>query len=209
MLDIDMGDFLTFASIADALGLEYDGPHFRDCEVEPGLWRRHPELGDHSRSDISRDGYMGVLFNALVTQDDQIHKRMIEAGWRRCWTMGDRGNLDYINIWPLVPVLYAMNDNRTPTIPTLCTSFNDDGFRSHLLALIILIERLIGKDRWSHRQGSRGIYYANRHNAWFEELYRLCHGLPPGRAKPFEYHWGGCPYDLFVALTEFTAEQVR
>ena len=146
-MDIHKGDYLTFASIAAALGLRANGPDFRDCEIKAGIWRRHPAIGERSRSDISRDGYLGVLFYAVVKRNRHMVARIREAGWPRGWTMGDRGNWDYINILPLVPILYAFKWTWFPTIPTLCTPLNNTGFRAHLLALTILIEHCMGKRR--------------------------------------------------------------
>lgn len=207
-INIHKGDYLTFASIAAAVGVKVNGPDFRECEIRPGVWRRHPAIGGRSRSDISRDGYMGVLLYAAVKRDPGMVERIRKAGWRRLWTMGERGNFDYINIWPLVPVLYKW----IPNIPTLCTPWNNTGFRAHLLALIILIEHVMGKRRWSHRQGARSLTEKNPGNPWFRELYRLTEGHP-GQAVTSDiyerhwdtYHWGGCPPKLHKALTNFTA----
>jgi hypothetical protein len=208
MIQIHKGDYLTFASIGDALELDADGPFFKSCEVQPGIWRRHPDIGERSRSDISRDGYLGVIFNALVRNDHSMITRIREAGPARRWTMGDRGNFDYINIWPLVPILYAFKYQWMPTIPTLCTKFNNRGFRAHLLAIAILIEHLMGKDRWSHRQGAKGLAERNNANRWFDELDRLVHGRPANlrRLPPYgrDFHWGGCPQEVFEGLVDFT-----
>lgn len=207
---IDRGDFLTFASIAAALDVPYEGPDWGLCEVEDGIWRRHPEIGTRSRSDISRDGYMGVIFNCLVNDDQESLDRIIDAGWGRGWTMGDRGHWDYVNIAPLAPILLATRWGWFPTLPTLCTGWNNRGFRAHLLALTIVIERLIGKDRWSHRQGAKGIHEKDPNNPWFRVLYQVVHDMEPTIPRKFRmeksgYSWGGCPGEVHKALTLFTA----
>ena len=216
MIRIDKGDYLTFASIATALHLKVDGPPVGECEVKPGVWRRHPDIGDHSRSDISRDGYMGVMFMALVKKDRTIFERIRKAGWKRRWTMGDRGHWDYTNMAPLVPVFYAEKWKWFPTLPTLCTPWNNTGFRAHLLALIILIEHLMGKRRRSHRQGAGGLHKKNPDNPWFEALHCLVHGHAFGLPPDFEfsreeggYRWGSCPAEVFEALTRFTARETE
>lgn len=214
MIQLHKGDYLTFASIANAVGVEVDGVDFRFCEKEPGVWRRHPDIGERSRSDISRDGYLGVILMAVVHGRDWYINDMRKAGRRRNWTMGDRGNFDYINIWPLVPILYSHKYKWIPTIPTLCTKFNNKGFRAHLLALTILIEHCMGKRRWSHRQGAKGLRERNPDNLWFRALANLVTGGPrnyysPGVFDEDEYHWGGCPLELFIALTNFTGDLPR
>jgi hypothetical protein len=210
MIELHKGDYLTFASIAAAVGVEVKGPDFRSCEIESGVWRRHPQIGERSRSDISRDGYMGVLLFCAVKDKPNIVSRIRKAGWKRRWTMGDRGTWDHINIAPLVPILYAFKWKWFPTIPTLCTPLNNTGFRAHLLALAILIEHCMGKRRWSHRKGAKGLAKKNPRNLWFRALVLLTHGDAPTHHSDSmfgeeHYHWGGCPLELFIKLTNFTA----
>ena len=208
MIDLDNGDFLTFASIASAVGVEVNSSwHWKDCEVTPGIYIRHPELQDsQSRSDISRDGYMGVLFNQAMKGDTPTVQKIRKAGLKRRWTMGIRGDFDYINIWPLVPILYAFKWRWMPTIPTLCTPLNNQGFRAHLLALTVCIERSLGKKRWSHKQAARGLMMENPRNPWFRALSLRITGDSFGVGD--EYHWGGCPPELHEALTEWTLEKM-
>ena len=213
-ITLHKGDYLTFAAIAAAVGVKVQGPDFRMCEIEHGIWRRHPDIGNRSRSDISRDGYMGVLLYAAVFNKKDMVERIRKAGWRRGWTMGDRGHWDYINITPLVPIIYAFKWRWFPTLPTLCTKWNNTGFRAHLLALAILIEHCMGKRRWSHRQGAQGLHEKNPRNIWFNELYCLVHGKRSGYYTPFgygndDYHWGGCPLELHRAISGFTARLPR
>lgn len=213
-MKIDDGDFLTFASIAHGLGSYLTTDQLRmyiACEIEPGLWRRHPDIGTRSRSDISRDGYMGVVFQKVSHGDRQGIKRIIRAGWNRLWTMGDRGNLDYINIWPMIPTLYAAAyGSWVPTLPTLILDIPKytTGYRAHLTALHIMTEMEMGKRRWSHRRTMKLLYKRNPNNPWFEALYVAAMGWPNENLEyDFDmteaaYGWGSCPGIVFKALTE-------
>ncbi len=212
MIDLHKGDFLTFAAIADALDVEVsDAWDWRDCEITPGIYIRHPELQDSdSRSDISRDGYLGVLFNLASRRAGVFDIAKVEeirsAGWPRGWTMGKRGNFDYLNIWPLVPLLYAFRWRWFPTIPTLCTPWNNTGFRAHLLALTICIERALGKKRNCHRDAAWALYNKNQDNRWFRALhYAIIKRHDVYTQYPTDtYDWGGCPPELHDALIGWT-----
>ena len=210
---------MTFASIASGLGrLNLDGTNaLIECEVEPGVWRRHPTLEPQdSRSDISRDGYMGVIFNAIADGNVRMIKRIIKAGWKRRWTMGDRGNFDYINIWPLIPTLYmARYGSWVPTLPTLILDKPKytKGYRAHLTALHIMTEMMVGKRRWSHRKTLDLLTDRNSHNPWFHALWLVAMGSDPGEDLNLQldidsfdmdtaaYGWGSCPGEVMYALT--------
>lgn len=208
-IHIEKGDYLIFAAIATTCG--YKDLPFAKCEIEPGVWRRHWELQEHeSRSDISRDGYMGVILYAVVNNDRAMISRIIKAGWRRRWTMGDRGKSDYINIWPLIPTLYAARYGRwIPTLPTLIIKMNSTGFRAHLMALNILTEMLMGKRKWIHRYSTKKLIEANPDNPWFRALYNVAHRRSQDDVVAmmlnfnFEeaaYGWGSCPGEVMHAL---------
>lgn len=206
-IHIDKGDYLTFASIGRAVGL---GLEFFQCEIEPGVWRRHPDLKpEESRSDISRDGYLGVLF--YLTKYGYYHKiqDIINAGWKRGWTMGDRGNFDYVNIWPLVPLLYRGVGKSVPTIPPLAIGTALTGFRAHLCALTIMIERQMGMRRWSHKWSIERLVDHNPDNIWFAALENRILGINMNDisamwtkfdSRTGAYGWGSCPGEVFKHL---------
>lgn len=208
-IQIDKGDFLTFAATGAGCGIT--GLPFSKCEVSPGMYRRHPDLqDDESRSDISRDGYLGVLMWAANNTSTDEMNRIIKAGWRRGWTMGDRGNFDYINIWPLVPLIYAVRYGKwVPTLPPLVVKQNSTGFRAHLMALTILIEMSIGKDTWTHRYSTKKLKEANPDNPWFLALYNKAHKKSQDKVygmllnfnfNEAAYGWGSCPGEVMHAL---------
>jgi hypothetical protein len=212
-MHIEKGDFVTFASIAyalDVLPFNMWGDYFR-CEIQPGIYRRHADLEEHeSRSDISRDGYMGVIFECVVLKNQRKLKDIIKAGWKNRWTMGDRGNFDYLNIWPLIPTLYAAAYGKwIPTLPTLILDKPEytTGFRAHLTALHIMTEMEMGKRRWSHRRTLKLLLNRNPDNPWFEALYVLAMGWNSEylefkfNMEEAAYGWGSCPGIVFKALT--------
>lgn len=200
---IDRGDFLTFASIGQGLGMPYD---IQSCEVSPGVWRRHPDLKvSESRSDISRDGYIGLIFFAITQDRKDILDRIISAGWKRRWKMGDRGKSAYTNIWPLVPYLYAARYGAwvpTPYLPIVWKA--KTGFRAHLFAMLILIDILIGKRYNKHQRSIRTLWENNKGNNLFRALYRLEYLL-----TEYDYEWGGCPPEIHRRLAEFTKGVVK
>jgi len=209
MIHFDKDDFLTFASLASGLGLGLLPVQVSDlsgCEVSPGVYVRHPRLGSGSRSDISRDGYMGVIFRAVVQGDNDALDRIIKAGWSRRWQMGSRGLKVYTNIWPLVPTLYMARYGRwVPTLPTFMLNIRGaaTGFRAHLTALHIMTEMLVGKRRWSHRQGLRMLCKSNPGHVWFRTLLEVYESVP--ESEDTEYRsWGGCPADVMAGLIEMS-----
>lgn len=198
---IDKGDFLTFASISKALGMPYS---IESCEIEPGVWRRHPDLKvSESRSDISRDGYIGLIFYALVSGDRDILARVRSAGWKRRWTMGDRGLFDYVNIWPLIPYLYAAKWKWFPTPPVLIMGKGKTGYRAHLAAMIIMVDILLGKSYNRHTASIEKLIKHNPTNNLFRALGGMTLVIINGE---HDYDWGGCEPELFDLLVRFAGQ---
>ncbi len=205
MIHFDKGDFLIFASLSSGLGLSLLPNQITDltgCEISPGVYIRHPRLGSGSRSDISRDGYMGVIFKAVAQNDNDALDRIIKAGWSRRWQMGSRGLKVYTNIWPLVPTLYMARYGRwVPTIPTFMLNIKGSatGFRAHLTALHIMTEMLKGKRRWSHKQGLRVLCKNNPGHKWFRSLLEVYEFVPVVEDMN-NRSWGGCPAAVLDGL---------
>jgi hypothetical protein len=222
-MHIDMGDYLTFGSIARGLGLlnEPEIKTLERCEIERGVMRRHPDMGpDQFRSDISRDGYIGHLFYCLTLPRYERNKKLSDvlyAIWKHRGQVGERGEKGYTNIWPLTFIyLSARFGAWIPTPPPIATPTQYTGFRSHLLAIYILIEYIIGKRRWIHKYSTDKILGHNPKNPWFYALYCLVHrehcyrhefnnmmdALPDnGEAST---GWGSCPDPVLKGLARFT-----
>lgn len=211
-MNITRGDYLVFAGLGSSVGLDLP---INQCEVEPGVFKRH-WLPFDSRSDISRDGYLGVLHHISAKDDKAMLDRIIKAGWKRKWTMGDRGDFDYVNIFPLVPIIYAMRyGSWIPTIPTIALGKMLTGFRAHLLAITILLELRIGKKSMWHKWSMRRLVKANPKNPMFRALLDYLEGTFTFRLSREEfdweegcYGWGSCPPEVFYAVTQFILDKL-
>ena len=172
-MEIQRGEYLVFAGLGSSVGLK-ELPIAR-CEVESGVFKRY-WLSFDSRSSISRDGYIGVLHYIVANNDTVMLDRIIKAGWKHKWTMGE-GDFDYVNIYPLIPLLYAMKyGNWIPTIPTICVGKMKTGFRAHLLAVTILLElRMKRKSIW-HLRSMKTLVGNNPDNPMFLALYNYING---------------------------------
>lgn len=214
--DFHKGDFLIFASIAAAHGLVdlLTQCKLIDCERAPGLYERYPDIKvpEESRSDISRDGYLGLLYGLILNKRKMTMDRVIRSGLLRLGHVGRIGAFDYVNVFPVLPLFVAARyGSWVPTLPVLTSRRlkGTVGFRAHLMALTVMIELLIGKRRWSHRYTMRKLVADNPQNEWFFELARAC-GVNPTRTRlPFytipltgeaATGWGSCPNVVMLEL---------
>lgn len=225
IMHIDKGDFLTFASLAASLGIlpEDDLKTLDRCEIKPGILRRHPELmPGESRSDISRDGYLGHLFRLVRLPVEERNPRLddvIQAMKKTKCQVGDFGSSAYTNIWPLSLIyLAARHGGKVFTPPVFVFKPYATGFRAHLVALYIQIEMLIGKKRWSHRRSLKTLVKYNPENPWFLALF--CKAK--GRKLDIEFNelidnidpvdeastgWGSCPNSVLIALARSVGKE--
>lgn len=211
-MHIDKGDYLTFAAIGAALGL--DTGHWEACEKSPGIYRRHPDLEDwESRSDISRDGYLGVLFNSVVLGDTARINRVLWAILETGGTVGKRGNWDYVNILPLLPLFLAARFKWVPFLPMLLPKAFLTGFRAHLVALTVMIQLEVGGT--GSRRVVRQLVEANPLNPLFLSILARLEGTSqlPSRVllsatEPAEgaHGWGSCPWEVFRGLVLFNGK---
>ena len=220
------GDFLIFASLARGTGVPLTSEEENTltmCEISPGIYRRWVGSPYNSRSDISRDGYVGVLFKILAQDGPTRNKRLddiIKACIRTKCKVGERGDSAYTNIWPLFPLFLAARYGKwIPTIPTIAIPQMRTGFRAHLLALFILVEHMIGKRSFFHRWSIEKLWLANPENPWFMAMMYLINDemiMPPTVADIMriaeelqdnelaDTGWGSCPNEVIKGLTKFT-----
>ena len=196
--EIERGDYLTFASIGNL-------PGWKSCELRPGIYRRHPDLDpSESRSDISRDGYLGVLWRSLVDGDTARIDRILGAILKTGGTVGERGNFDYINILPLLPLFLAARFKLIPFLPLWIPEQFTTGFRAHLVALSIMIELEAGCSGWTSQRAIRKLVSANPENPLFRAILgRMVKAPPPddtSAAETGQYGWGSCPAFVFNLL---------
>jgi hypothetical protein len=213
---IERGDWLTFKSIGWAVvgSPTHTFESWADCEIDYGVFRRHPELRvSESRSDISRDGYIGVLFALAAGRNNRtlwgraLLQRILRAGWRRGWTMGNRGEFDYINIGPLVPWILMLRYGRwvpTPKLTWLVRGKWATGYRAHLWVMLILIDLCAGKSWYKHESAIGRLRVANPHN----RLFRIMNLDGDHQLHDDNYEWGGCTPDIFNGLCRFTQKLI-
>ena len=226
------GDFLTFASIAsvvcpDKVRAE-DAIDLTNCLTKEGVLVRHPDLKENeSRSDISRDGYIADLFSLvdMVEESEPYIDNLISVGWSRKWTMGKRGNFDYINIWPVVPLIYAFKyKGKMPIIipPAFLLKFGKaaKGHRAHFFSLVVLTLIKLGYNKSRFTSIMKVISDNNKGNLWFEVLYCLASGskvsdsalildsLPEGGYGGWT-GWGSCPNEVLNGLHRYTLEMCK
>ena len=203
--EIERGDYLTFASIGNL-------PGWKSCELRPGIYRRHPDLDpSESRSDISRDGYLGVLWRSLVDGDTARIDRILGAILKTGGTVGERGNFDYINILPLLPLFLAARFKLMPFLPLWIPEQFTTGFRAHLVALSVMIELESGCSGWTSQRAIRKLVSANPENPLFLSI--LCRMLGTSQTTTLDllaqtppetspHGWGSCPFEIFKTLTQ-------
>lgn len=218
------GDFLIFAALASIVCPKKISPadmySLLKCDKGDGVYVRHPELKEHeSRSDISKDGYLGVIFMEVFLGRAEKIEKIIRGGWKRKWTMGKRGSFDYVNIWPLIPLLYAAKyPDKFPILipPAFLFKFGKAsvGHRAHFFSLIIMILMKLGYKKSRFTSILEFFMAKNPDNQWFAALYLKsldCPindlGLEPYKLPENQHHgygWGSCPNEVLNGLIELT-----
>ena len=145
---------------------------------------------------------------------------IIKGGWKRKWTMGKRGPFDYVNIWTLIPLLYAARyPGKFPIIvpPAFLFRFGKAsvGRRAHFFSLIIMILMKLGYKKSRFTSILELFTEKNPDNKWFEVLYLQsisysmdCFRKAKLRKLPKNQHhgygWGSCPNEVLNGLVELT-----
>jgi hypothetical protein len=116
-------------------------------EGEPGQWFRSPKhncLKNGSGTTISRDMLLGIMHYGWYHQDERLLKDLKDYGSANLWIMGESdGKLDNITTPILSPQLAGLLLVMTGSESVLATASTDhinDGFRSHLDVLRILLK---------------------------------------------------------------------
>jgi len=122
------------------------------AELESGRWLRrpisYPECYDEgeSRSNISRDGLLGVIYFAIENKDLDMLKRLWRYGESNYWVMGKGGwqhsiyTPDHISL--LAQAIYKLSNGandysiRLAKFPKLTPG---EGFEAHLQEIFLLI----------------------------------------------------------------------
>lgn len=147
-------DSLLFSSLAAASGVSIN---LLAAEESPGRWLRRPAslpecyANGLSRSTISRDQLLGVLWWAYRTRNAPALERLWTYGQARDWFMGDDAvGGSHTLLTPIVPLLSRLRNNLNSkqmdpfwsSIPLVSEGDQSKrGFEAHLQVLQLLLDK--------------------------------------------------------------------
>jgi hypothetical protein len=153
-IESDKCDSLLFSSLAATAGVAID---IEAAEASPGKWYRRPvslpECFENglSRSTISRDQLLGVLWWASRYKKMQVIEDLWDYGQARNWVMGkDNQQGTHTLLTPIVPLLSRLrnslaNSKLDPLWAGLPLASEADttktGFEAHLQVLQLLLDK--------------------------------------------------------------------
>ncbi len=171
-------DSLLFSSLYSFAGGEIE---VLAAQEEPGKWHRTPTQDcypDRSKSTISRDMLLGLLYHAISHNEGDISENLIEYGRTHSWTMGD-GPRSRTWLNPLFRKTLALLDRKLNNshhrdlllIPDIW-SVGLTGYQAHLLILhLILRDMISGKIDEMGKRVVREQYQRQPGNALFSFAY--------------------------------------
>ena len=137
-------DGVLFTSL---YGIGCPGVSIDRFQGRPGKWYRSPGhdcLGNGSGTTISRDMLLGIMHYAWHHADEQLLKDLREYGSDNLWVMGEsNGELKNLTTPVMSPQLAGLLLEMTGSesvLATASTGHINDGFRSHLDVLRILLK---------------------------------------------------------------------
>jgi hypothetical protein len=137
---VSYGDGLTFQGFGAAYAKRSLGDVIFSARDDDGKWHRHPKRDCYqtgsSKSEISRDGILGVLHFCFATGNMDCVRKIKSYGEAHDWVFGE-GPKDLTWIWPLsflVDNILGTHelDGSDDALPEYFA-----GFRGHLLAMYI------------------------------------------------------------------------
>jgi hypothetical protein len=147
-------DSLLFSSLAATAGVPIG---ITAAEVSPGRWLRRPAslpecfANGLSRSTISRDQLLGVLWWAYRYKQVGVLERLWTYGQARDWFMGDdNASGTHTLLTPIVPLLSRLRNNLNgKNLDSFWSSLplasegdqTKTGFESHLQVLQLLLDK--------------------------------------------------------------------
>jgi hypothetical protein len=149
-IDTDHCDSLLFTGLLGSVpGVTVN---IRQAREESGRWQRRPLtyeacFPDHSKTTISRDMLLGVLWYAFTHRDLELVENLWSYGQAHSWIMGD-GQRDIV--WmpdfqsTVAQLIYKLGgaDHRERLVPLVWPP-KQVGFRAHIIALHILLRNQI------------------------------------------------------------------
>lgn len=153
-IESDACDSLLFSSLAATAGVPVN---VLAAEESPGRWLRRPAglpecfQNGLSRSTISRDQLLGVLWWAFRTKQKDAINRLWDYGESRDWFMGDdNASGTHTLMTPIVPLLSRLrNSLNNKTLDSFWASISlpsevpppKTGFEAHLQILQLLLDK--------------------------------------------------------------------
>lgn len=145
-IDLDKCDSVLFSSLIATAGVPVN---VQAAELEPGRWLRRPvsepecKATGASRSTISRDMLLGVMFYAYFTGNLDILEDLWEYGSSNLWVMGEGDgsqimNPDYIALLAKLSYKLGGPDRLIRNTP-LSIGKGCDNFRCHLAVMFLLL----------------------------------------------------------------------
>jgi len=151
-IDYKHCDSLLFSSLISVAGISVD---LRAAEKDPGEWYRRPlaysdcyETGE-SKSRISRDMILGVMFAAYYNKDIQMLQDLWNYGSKNSWIMGKVKEADnslaslmssnYISLLARMLHKLSSKDYSARFFPIVLEKNPPGGFQNHLLVLYLLL----------------------------------------------------------------------
>jgi hypothetical protein len=181
-IHVDKCDSLLYSGLIGASGIDVD---LRSAEGRDGEWFRRPiqynecYSAGESRSTISRDGLLGVIWYGYINNDLKMLEDLYEFGERRDWFMGDDTVLGgHTYFTPLYRTILAKaiaklggERHYWASVPLFMTKC-EPGYRCHLQVLqILLIGEIQGSISGDQLNLLRSICLENHNNPLFTMAY--------------------------------------
>jgi hypothetical protein len=176
-------DSLLFSGLYSFAG---GGVEILAAQEEPGKWHRTPAQDcypDRSKSTVSRDMLLGLLFHALKHKDGSIPSDLISYGQSHKWIMGE-GQTSRTWLNPVFRKTLALMDRKLSgsnhqmlMYPPYIWVGGLKGYQAHLAVLhILLIDLTTGKIDTSAKGRIKEQYERVPGNALFSYAYHRYFG---------------------------------
>ena len=158
-----------------------------DAANKNGKWSRRPYVEGkdtcfpkNSRSTISRDMFLGILFYILENRRLDLAEEILQYGLRNSWIMGD-GEISRTYLTPnmrviLTEIIYKLSGKDSIRRYTNRTTGRTEGYQAHLdVVAIILFGRAAGGIHDGDKEVLKYQYERQPKNALYSYAYHLYH----------------------------------
>jgi hypothetical protein len=181
-INSDECDSLLFTGLIGAAGVDID---IEAAQGKPGQWFRRPSQDcypDHSKSTISRDMILGLLWYSWRNKRLDIVTDLFQYGRRNDWVMGkgspSRTALSPLMINTIIRIIQKLDGKAWPYISPEIWPKVEPGYQRHIQTLHLLLRgEVMGKlsgqavDRLkaNYEDEPHNILFQAAHNLWIEE----------------------------------------